>query len=279
MSESQVSRSEPKASEGHRAGRLAGRVAVITGAASGIGAACARRFADEGARVAGFDIQKPVDDSWDRVVAASPESSFREGLDVRDEARVEAAIGAVRERYRRIDVLVNAAGVGGGGLAHELSEAEWDRVVDINLKGSFLVAKYVLRAMVEQGSGSIVHLASVEGIEGMSGSLPYNASKGGVVLMTKNMALDYGALGIRVNCVCPGLIETPLTALLKSEPLQHVGEQMRSWHAIGRLGRPDEIANCALFLASDEASFVTGHSLVADGGWTAGRRVLTNALA
>jgi NAD(P)-dependent dehydrogenase (short-subunit alcohol dehydrogenase family) len=185
----------------------------------------------------------------------------------------------VRERYGRIDVLLNAAGVGGGGLAHQLSADEWDRVVDINLKGSFLVAKHVLRAMVEQGSGAIVHVASVEGLEGMSGSLPYNASKGGVVLMTKNMALDYAAHGIRVNCVCPGLIDTPLTALLKAEPLQHVRDEMRAWHAMDRLGRPEEIANCALFLASDEASFVTGHALVADGGWTAGRRVSINALA
>jgi NAD(P)-dependent dehydrogenase (short-subunit alcohol dehydrogenase family) len=113
----------------------------------------------------------------------------------------------------------------------------------------------------------------------MSGSLPYNASKGGVVLMTKNMAIDYGAQGIRVNCVCPGLIETPLTALLRAEPLQHVHEQMKSWHILNRLGRPDEVASCALFLVSDEASFVTGHALVVDGGWTAGRRVDVNALA
>jgi NAD(P)-dependent dehydrogenase (short-subunit alcohol dehydrogenase family) len=253
-------------------------VAVITGAASGIGAACARRFAAEGAVVAGLDLQKPVDDAWDAVFAASPDSIFREGLDVRDEARVEVAIGAIRERYGRIDALVNAAGVGGGGPAHELPTEEWDRVVDINLKGSFLVAKYVLRVMVEQGSGSIVHLASVEGLEGMSGSLPYNASKGGVVLMTKNMALDYGPLGIRVNCLCPGLIETPLTAMLRTGPLRAIRDEMQSWHALGRLGRPDEVANCALFLVSDEASFVNGHALVVDGGWTAGRRISVSAL-
>ena len=264
--------------EEHGMGRLNGRVAVITGAASGIGAACARRFAEEGAVIAGLDVQKPVDDGWDRVLAAAPRSTFREGLDVRDEAGVEAAIGAVRDRYGRIDALVNAAGVAGGGLAHELAVEEWDRVVDINLKGSFLVAKHVLRAMVEQESGSIVHLASVEGLEGMSGSLPYNASKGGVVLMTRNMALDYGARGIRVNCLCPGLIETPLTALLQSEPLLSVRDQMKSWHVLNRLGRPEEVANCALFLVSDEASFVTGHALVVDGGWTAGRRVDTPAL-
>jgi len=256
-------------------GRLDGRVAVIAGAASGIGAACARRFAEEGAVIAGLDLQKPVDDAWDAVMATAPASRFREGLDVRDEPAVEAAIADARARHGRIDVLVNAAGVGGGGPAHILDTAEWDRVVDINLKGSFLVAKYVLRAMVEQGSGSIVHLASVEGLEGMAGSLPYNASKGGVVLMTRNMALDYGAYGIRVNCLCPGLIETPLTALLNEEPLRAVREQMLGWHVLNRLGRPEEVAACALFLASDEASFVTGHALVVDGGWTAGRRIQT----
>jgi NAD(P)-dependent dehydrogenase (short-subunit alcohol dehydrogenase family) len=258
--------------------RLEGKVAVITGAASGIGAACARRFAEEGAVVAGLDLQKPVDDGWDAVLSAAPGSSFREGLDVRDEAGVEAAITAAREEHGRIDVLVNAAGVGGGGLAHELDTAEWDRVVDINLKGSFFVAKYALRAMIEQGSGNIVHVSSVEGIEGMSSSLPYNASKGGVVLMTRNMAVDYGAQGIRVNCLCPGLIETPLTSLLKAEPLRAIREQMESWHLLNRIGLPVEVANCALFLASDEASFVTGHALVVDGGWTAGRRIETPAL-
>jgi meso-butanediol dehydrogenase / (S,S)-butanediol dehydrogenase / diacetyl reductase len=255
--------------------RLQDRIAVITGAASGIGAACARRFAEEGAVIAGLDVQKPLGDGWEHVLAAAPASTVRDGIDVRDEASVESAIGEVRDRHGRIDVLVNAAGVGGGGQAHQLDAAEWDRVVDINLKGSFLVAKHVLRAMVEQGSGCIVHLASVEGLEGMSGSLPYNASKGGVVLMTKNMALDYGSLGIRVNCLCPGLIETPLTALLGSEPLRAVRDQMKSWHVLDRLGRPEEVAACALFLASDDASFVTGHALVVDGGWTAGRRIAT----
>jgi len=254
-------------------GRLAGRLAVVTGAASGIGAACARRFAEEGATIAGLDVQKPVDDVWERVREHAPESDFREGVDVREESAVQAAIGAVVERHGRIDVLVNAAGVGGGGLAHELPVAEWDRIVDVNLKGSFLVAKHVLKQMVQQGSGNVVNLASVEGLEGISGSLPYNASKGGVVLMTKNLAIDYGEHGIRVNCLCPGLIDTPLTALLKEDALKSVRDQMEGFHILNRSGRPEEVAACALFLASDEASFVTGHALVVDGGWTAGRRV------
>lgn len=259
-------------------GRLQDRVAFITGAASGIGAACAARFAEEGAIIAGVDLQKPVDASFERVREHSPRSTFQEGIDVRDEAAVEAAVGTAARSFGRIDVLVNAAGVGGGGLAHELAVEEWDRVVDINLKGSFLVAKHVLRRMVEQGSGSIVHLASVEGLEGMSGSLPYNASKGGVVLMTKNMAIDYGSHGIRVNCLCPGLIETPLTAPLGLEALQPIRDEMRRWHLLDRLGRPEEVAACALFLASDDASFVTGHALVVDGGWMSGRRVDTSAV-
>ncbi len=141
-------------------GRLQDRVALITGAASGIGAACAARFAEEGAVIAGVDVQKPVDDSWTRVTAAAPGSTFREGVDVRVEAQVEAAVRAAVESFGRIDVLVNAAGVGGGGSAHELAIEEWDRVVDINLKGSFLVAKHVLAQMLEQQSGSVIHLAS-----------------------------------------------------------------------------------------------------------------------
>ena len=256
-------------------GRIEGRIALITGAASGIGLATATRFAREGATVAGLDLQKPVnDEAWNAVTSSAPDSSFQDGLDVRDESAVSAAVGAAIERHGRIDILVNAAGVGGGGPTHELDVAEWDRVVDINLKGSFLVAKHVLAQMLKQASGSVIHLASVEGLEGMSGSLPYNASKGGVVLMTKNQALDYAEHGIRVNCLCPGLIETPLTGQLREPELAHIGDQMRSWHAMNRLGQPEEVAACALFLASDDASFVTGHSLVVDGGWTAGHRVL-----
>ncbi len=253
-------------------GRLEDKVALVTGAASGIGAACALRFAEEGARVAGLDLQGPVDGAaWDAAVKAAPDAWFREAVDVRDEGQVREAVAAVRERFGRIDVLVNAAGVGGFSVAHLCEEEEWDRTVDINLKGSWLVTKHVLPAMLEQASGSVIHLASVEGIEGMGGSLAYNASKGGVVLMTKNMAIDYAKLGVRVNCLCPGLIDTPLTELLQGEELAAVRNRMLEWHAMGRAGKPEEVAACALFLASDDASFVTGHSLVVDGGWTAGR--------
>ncbi len=255
-------------------GRLDRKVALVTGAASGIGAACAVRFAAEGASVAGLDLQKPQPEPWGEVERSAPKALFLDGVDVRHEAEVETAVRAVLEAFGGIDVLVNAAGVGSGGArAHELSTEEWQRVLDINLKGSYLVAKHVLPAMIARGAGSVIHLASVEGLEGMSRSLAYNASKGGVVLMTKNMALDYAQDGIRVNCLCPGLIDTPLTAPLATPGLEGVRDQMRGWHAMQRLGRPEEVASCALFLASDDASFVTGHALVVDGGWTAGRRI------
>ena len=251
--------------------RLAGKVAFITGAASGIGAACAKRFAEEGALVAGIDLNKPVaGGDWAAAEQAASKTSFKDGVDVRNEEQVQAAIEDAVNNLGPLDVLVNAAGVAGVGPAHELDSEDWDRVIDINLKGSFLAAKHALRSMLASGGGSIIHVASVEGLEGMGGSLSYNASKGGVVLMTKNMALDYGSSGIRVNCLCPGLIETPLTEVVWQA--DEVLRQMVSWHALERPGRPEEVANAALFLASDEASFVTGHSLVVDGGWTAGRR-------
>jgi NAD(P)-dependent dehydrogenase (short-subunit alcohol dehydrogenase family) len=238
-------------------GRLDDRVALVTGAASGIGEATTARFRDEGAVVATLDLQGDVDHA----------------LDVRDEAAVEAAVRAVVDRAGRIDVVVNAAGVAGGGPVHLLPADEWDRVVDVNLKGTFLVAKHVAAVMLGQRSGSIINIASIEGLEGTEGGSAYNASKGGVVLLTKNMAIDYGRVGIRVNCICPGFIETPMmAAVMENEGMKVYRDRWLEEHKLGRFGRPSEIAAAALFLASDDASFVTGHALVVDGGFTAGMR-------
>ncbi len=253
-------------------GRLQGKVAIVTGAASGIGAATAARFADEGASIAGIDVAKPADDAWAAISESAPGAMFCEA-DIRDEAAVKAAVGAIVERFGRIDALVNAAGVVGFGAAHVTEVEEFERVIDINLKGSFITAKHVLPTMLEQGSGSIIHVASVEGLVGISGQLAYNASKGGVVLMTKNMALDYSPSGIRVNCLCPGGVETPMTEMLKMDGLKAIGEKLRKVHLLGRFAEPSEIAAAALFLASDDASFVTGSSLIVDGGYTAGHRI------
>jgi meso-butanediol dehydrogenase / (S,S)-butanediol dehydrogenase / diacetyl reductase len=253
-------------------GRIDARIAVITGAASGIGFATAERFAREGATIAGIDLAAQPE-SWRAVTASAPDSSFHAGVDVRDEAAVRGAVAAIGAKHGRIDILVNGAGVEGVGAAHDLSVEDWDRTVDINLKGSFIVAKHVVPAMIAQKSGSIVHIASVEGMEGMGGALSYNVSKGGVIQMTRTMAIDYARDGIRVNCVCPGLIDTPLTAPLQDPALRELRQQMISWHQMERPGRPEEVAAAILFLASDDASFVTGHPLVVDGGWMAGKRL------
>ncbi len=244
-------------------GRLAGRIALVTGAASGIGAACMERFAAEGASAVGADVQDAAG-----IVK----------LDVCDEAAVANLVAQIAREHGRLDVVVNAAGIAGGGPVHLLEAAAWDRVLEVNLKGTFLVCKHALVQMLVQAPvngerGAIVNLASIEGLEGTAGGSAYNASKGGVVLLTRNMAVDYGAFGVRVNCLCPGFIDTPMTAVLKSPGLEGILKQFVDLHMLRRPGRPEEVAACALFLCSDDASFVTGHALVVDGGMTAGRRL------
>lgn len=255
-------------------GRLNDKVAFITGAASGIGSACALRFAQEGARIAGFDLQDKTDARWKAAAKAAPAWHFETG-DVRDEGQVQRAVDAVTKKFGRIDVLVNSAGVAGGGPVHLVPVEEWDRVMDVNLKGTFIVCKHVLAKMIEQSSGSIVNIASIEGIEGAEGGSSYNASKAGVILLTRNMAMDYARKWIRVNAICPGFIDTPLAAqtILENELLKEYRDRLIESVLMGRVGRPEEIASAALFLASDEASFITGHSLVVDGGLTVGHRL------
>jgi NAD(P)-dependent dehydrogenase (short-subunit alcohol dehydrogenase family) len=238
-------------------GRLEGSVALVTGGASGLGAACAERFAAEGATVVTVDLAGTADHL----------------VDVCDEAQMSDVVDDVVARHGRLDVVVNSAGVAGGGPVHLLDMAEWERVIRVNLTGTFVVCKQALRPMLEQGSGSIINVASVEGIEGTEGGSTYNASKAGVVMLTKNLAIDYGRKGIRANCICPGFIQTPmLSSVLDSPGMEIYRDRIRDEHKLGRFGRPDEIAGAALFLASDDASFVTGHALVVDGGYTAGRR-------
>lgn len=242
------------------------KVALVTGAASGIGFACAHRFAQEGAVVIGADLQDTGD--WERIVAASPRSKLHR-LDVTDGAGQKSLASKVAEEFGHIDILVTAAGVGDGGPVGMLQEDTWDRVIDINLKGTYLSIKAVLDTMVAQRSGSIITIASVEGLNGTEGGSAYNASKGGVVLLTKNVAIDYGRIGIRCNTICPGFIDTPLLAHVLGA-LPDFRADVERETKMGRLGRPEEIAGAAFFLASEDASFVTGHTLVVDGGYTAG---------
>ena len=251
--------------------RLEGKVALITGAASGIGDACAVRFAAEGAVVVGLDARPSS--TWERVDRLAPAAALFQA-DVCDLAATEAVVADVVRDHGRLDILVTAAGIASGGPVHALPVEEWDRVQNVNLKGTFLSAKAALPPMMERRSGAIITISSIEGLEGSEGGSGYNASKGGVVLLTKNLAMDYGRMGIRANCICPGFIETPLfRATLGSEQFARQRERMREQQQTGRFGEPEEVAGVAFFLASDDSSFVTGQAIVVDGGYTVGHRV------
>ncbi len=245
---------------------LENKVALVTGAASGIGLACARAFAQQGATVVGLDLQRG--DDWSAVEELAPGSRFY-SCDVTDGEKQAAIVKEFVAELGGIHVLVTAAGIGSGGPVNMLDEATWDRVLDINLKGTFLSIKAVIDTMIAQRAGSIITIASVEGLIGTEGGSAYNASKGGVVLLSKNVAIDYGRVGIRCNAICPGFIDTPL--------LEEVMGAMPEFRAdierqvkLGRFGKPEEIASAACFLASEQSSYMTGQALVVDGGYTSG---------
>ena len=244
-------------------------MALVTGGASGIGAACVKRFAAEGAIVIGLDVNAVPESEW-----ADRGAQRFVVVDVRNEDSIRAAVSSVVQEQERLDVVVNAAGVEGIGTVIDIDREEWERVIGVNLTGTFLVCKHVLPVMVAAGGGSVVNLSSVEGLEAIQSQPAYSASKGGVVLLTRNLAIDFGAAGVRVNCLCPGLIRTPMTEMLFDPAIAEIRDRFIAQHMLGRAGLPEEIASAALFLASDDASFVTGHALVVDGGFTAGRRLV-----
>ncbi|MEM1114783.1 MAG: SDR family NAD(P)-dependent oxidoreductase [Pseudomonadota bacterium] len=246
--------------------RLENKVAIVTGAASGIGLASALRFAEEGATVVGVDIQRG--EAWSQVEAVANSSAFHQ-LDVTDAGAQASAVAETLAAFDRVDVLLTAAGVGDGGPVSMLEEASWDRVLDINLKGTFLSIKAVIDAMMSQRSGSIITVASVEGLNGTEGGSAYNASKGGVVLLSKNVAIDYGRMGIRCNAICPGFIDTPMLQSVLGNMPEFQADVVRQVK-LGRLGQPSEIAATAAFLASDDASYLTGQAIAVDGGYTSG---------
>jgi NAD(P)-dependent dehydrogenase (short-subunit alcohol dehydrogenase family) len=253
---------------------LTGKNIIVTGAASGIGQATAARLLEEGATVLGADIT----DKPDRPVPGGATDAWAfTPVDVTDESSVVAMVADGVRRHGRIDGVVNAAGVAGGGAVHMVDVAEWRRVVDVNLFGTYLVAKHALTQMLAQelidgARGSVVTIASIEGIEGTAGGSAYSASKGGVVILTKNMAIDYAGRGIRVNTVCPGFIDTPMTRPgIFGAGMEDFEADVIREHKLGRIGQPEEIASAVAFLLSADSSFITGHALVVDGGYTAGR--------
>lgn len=252
--------------------RLERKVALITGGTSGIGSATAMRFAGEGAAVAitGRNSERGAQVVQD-IVAKGGEALFIRS-DVRRAEDCRRAVDQTLERFGKIDVLFNNAGVFHPKSIPDCTEEEWDETIDSSLKGAFLMSKYTLPSMIERGSGSIIHTSSGWGILGGEKAAAYCAAKGGLIVMAKAMAIDHGPDGIRVNCICPGDVMTPMLP-------DDAAKRGMSWddyavgaadRPLGRIGTAEDIANAALYLASDEASFVTGEALVVDGGGIAG---------
>jgi NAD(P)-dependent dehydrogenase (short-subunit alcohol dehydrogenase family) len=246
--------------------RFEGKVALVTGAGSGIGRATALSFANEGAKVVIDDINVDGGEETLRMInSAGGEAIFVEA-NISKAAEVEALVRKAIEAYGRLDCAYNNAGVGEPlKRIHKTTEENWDRVMATNLKGVYLCMKYEIPHMLKQGKGAIVNTSSLAGLKGLSGQAAYVASKHGVVGLTKSAAIEYATLGIRINCICPGVINTPLIAPnMKDRP--HVEKGYIDMEPIGRLGKPEEIASAVLWLCSDEASFAIGSIFSVDGG-------------
>ena len=248
--------------------RLAGKVAVVTGAGRGIGRAVALAFAAEGAVVVAANRNR---EEGEAVVAeirdAGGEAAFI-ATDVCRPEDCERLVAETESRFGRVDVLCNNAGVGVLRSVVDTTAEQYDNIMDTNVRGIFWLCKYAIPAMVERGSGSIINMASVAGFVGFANDAAYCASKGALVMLTRQVALDYAAKGVRVNAICPGFIETEqLVEYCAQQPDPEAALAVcEEAHPMGRVGRPEEVAAVAVFLASEESSFVTGASLVVDGG-------------
>ena len=250
-------------------GRLEGKVALVTGGASGIGRATALTFAREGAKLVVADMNEEGGQQTVHMITEQGGEAIFVRTDVSQAVAVQALISTAVETYGRLDCAHNNAGISGGGraLTADYPEDTWHRVIAINLTGVWLCMKYEIPQMLSQGSGAIVNTASVAGLIGARGLAAYVASKHGVVGLTKTAALEYAQQGIRVNCVCPGVIETPMTARGLSDPERR--ERIIASEPMGRVGIPEEVAEAVVWLCSDAASFVTGHTMTIDGGFVA----------
>jgi NAD(P)-dependent dehydrogenase (short-subunit alcohol dehydrogenase family) len=244
-----------------RDGRASDRVAVVTGGGSGIGLATCARLAEDGFTVAALDL---------RPSAAADVAALTLVCDVTDEADVSAAMTAVTSRFGGIDVLVNNAGITGSSRAarcHETPVEEWDRVLAVNVRGPFLCSRAVLPSMVARGSGHIITIASVAGLVAFPGRCAYTASKGAAIMLTRSIAVDYAAAGVRANAVCPGMVYTPMTSWRLDQP--DLRAEVEGRIPAGRVATPDEIAEAVALLASGRLAYMTGHPLVVDGGMSA----------
>ncbi|MGH9377285.1 MAG: SDR family NAD(P)-dependent oxidoreductase [Terriglobia bacterium] len=248
--------------------RLKNRVAFVSGMAMGIGEAIAQLFAAEGAAIVGADIDEKAGAAGAQRISNKGGKCIFLRADVSSEEQVRATVDAGLREFGKIDVLVNVVGIASEAPAHQMSLAEWDRILRVNLTSMFLTSKYVLPNMLTGKHGSIVHITSVQALLGFPGYPHYAASKGAIISLTRQMSREYAGQGIRVNCIAPGTVETPLNIkVLERAPdpkaLRAAWEKM---HPIGRLGQPIDVAYGALYLVSEESSWVTGQCLVIDGG-------------
>lgn len=251
-------------------GPLAGKVAIVTGAGSGIGRACAVHFAEEGAKVIVADWNEGAGLETQDVIRGNTGDALFCHVDVSKGSEVEAMVQATLDSYGRLDTIVNNAAVQFLGPLTETTEEEWDLMHNVNLKGVFLCCKYAIPAMISSGGGSVVNMASILGFVGDPDLAAYGAFKGGVIALTKGTALAYGPENIRVNCICPGDVDTPMVQAYfnKAPDPQAFREEVSSKYALRRIATPLEVAKTAAFLASDASSFTTGGLLVVDGGVT-----------
>ena len=255
--------------------RLSNKVCIVTGAGSGIGKATAELFGGNGAIVVVSDIDLAAARATVQAIEDKGGKARAIAADVCDEAATAALAAMTIEVFGRIDVLINNAGISAAGRVHETSVELWDRVMRVNARGIFLVAKAVLPGMIERGAGVIVNMASIIATTGLPNRAAYAASKGAVLALTRSMQVDHGPLGIRVNALMPGTIFTPLLEAVLKVSFASEAEALtaiRSRQLTDQLGRPEDVAKAALFLASDDADFALGTSLVVDGGISCGRR-------